>query len=72
MQAQARIEYECGAHTCASEPGKFCRFLGARRFGTIYLCTLYPSEKASYTVLEVEGGWLQRCNACISATQVNP
>ena len=63
-KVKLEIIIECGEHTCASEPGKFCRFLGSMRFGTIPLCLLFPDRESSHTLLEEKDGWLQRCDAC--------
>lgn len=62
-----QIEINCGEKTCASQPGEFCKYLGTTRFGTIYVCILFPSEAGAYTVLEDADGWLQRCPACLEA-----
>lgn len=64
-----RIPIVCGATTCASEPGVFCRFLGSIRFGSVPVCTLFPSTLESYTFLETDtpDGWIQRCDACKEA-----
>jgi len=68
-----QFEIDCGEKTCASEPGKFCEFLGTQRFGTIPLCLLFPQSNpepgtsASATPLKDRGGWLQRCEACLNA-----
>lgn len=59
-----KIEICCGEKTCAREPGRFCRFLGASHFGTRPECLLFPSE-ASHTPLKEKDGWVQRCEACL-------
>lgn len=48
-----------GATTCASEPGKFCRFAMARGFGTRPFCGLFDVR------LHDRDGWLQRADACL-------
>lgn len=58
---------KCGETTCASEPEKFCRFVARKNLGKTYICCLFPSDEAPYTELEDEGGWLQRCSACMSS-----
>ena len=63
------IAIECGKTTCASEPGKFCKFFGTMRFGTIPLCRLFPSEGDSCTELKDVGGWIQRCDDCLQHTE---
>ena len=61
------IQIECGETTCASEPGKFCKFFGTMRFGTIPLCRLFPSDNESFTTLKDEDGWIQRCPDCMNS-----
>lgn len=77
MKHKLTLHIEAGEKTCASEPGKFCRFVGTRKYGTVFVCTLFPPEKPGYkepgatTELgeDGEGGWLLRCQACLDATQ---
>jgi hypothetical protein len=64
MKRKLEIEIECGELTCAFEPGKFCKFVGAKSFGTKFLCRLFPEDN-SYTMLYDEGGWLMRCEQCL-------
>ena len=33
MKYKIELEIECGEETCASEPGKFCRWFGSKSFG---------------------------------------
>jgi hypothetical protein len=54
-----RLETECGERTCASTPGKFCRFVKSKNFGTEFVCILFDRK------LFDEGGWLQRCGECL-------
>jgi hypothetical protein len=35
------LEIECGEFTCASEPGKFCRFVVHKNFGCHEVCLLF-------------------------------
>lgn len=74
MKRTLKIEIECGEKTCASEPGKFCPYLGTVRMGTKYVCMLFPNEEGSHTLLMGEGGdeagWLQRCPACLKAEEL--
>lgn len=60
----------CGEAACASEPGKFCQFLGSRRMGTMTVCRLFPTKEDSHTPLEDKHGWVQRCSACLEAEVV--
>ncbi len=70
-----KIEINCGEATCTSVPGKFCGFMGARRFGTQPLCLLFPEpnpgrrDPGAATLLESKEGWLQRCPACLEAEE---
>ena len=63
------IKVECGLETCASEPGKFCSYMGSVKFGQVSVCRLFPSAEDSYTVLTEDepGGWVQRCPECLKA-----
>ena len=62
------IPIKCGETTCASAPGKFCRFLGGAKFGQVPVCRLFPSEAGSYTELDDSSGWALRCQACLDNT----
>lgn len=68
-----QTEINCGENTCASESGDFCKFLGSNRFGTVFVCMLFPNPKpgrkdsGSETPLKDLGGWIQRCPACLDA-----
>jgi hypothetical protein len=63
------VEIQCGESTCAKERGKFCKFFGARDFGTVPVCSLFPSENHTFTDLEVSNGWVQRCKSCLESTK---
>ena len=67
MKKILNIEIDCGDKTCASKVGKFCKFVGHKKFGQISLCILFPDSKTDeiYTILEDEDGWIQRCQACL-------
>lgn len=54
------IQFTHGVKTCASEPGKFCRWEGTMNFGTQYVCMLFGDELLNY-----KDGWLQRCQPCV-------
>jgi hypothetical protein len=69
MKANLNIEIECGGNTCASEPGKFCRFLGTTHFGTRPVCRLFPTPEDSHASLKEKDGWVQRCKACLEVSQ---
>jgi len=54
----------CSETTCASERGKFCDYVGTRRFGSERVCTAFEGEPIR---LYDHDGWLQRCDACLEA-----
>jgi len=49
------INFEHGEKTCASDPGKFCRWEGTSGFGTRHVCMLFDNHPLFF-----EDGWLQR------------
>lgn len=56
------IKIDCGVHTCASEPGKFCAYMRTTHMGSRWVCGLFGVE-----LRDDKGGqegWLQRCNDC--------
>jgi len=57
------IMMEHGETTCASEPGKFCLFLGAKCFGTKPVCMLFDDTPLREDFV---GGWVKRCDQCMS------
>jgi len=61
------ININCGEKTCASEPNKFCKFCGAKKFGQIPICSLFPSENDCHTELIEINGWIQRCKTCLQS-----
>ena len=63
---KVQIEFECGEKTCASEPGEFCRFLGAKKMGLRPVCLLFRDRRGEEQRLFEEGGWLQRCPECLA------
>lgn len=67
MERNIQIKITCGEKTCASEPGKFCEFMGSRKFGNIPICTLFPSTYEVITDLKEIEGWVQRCEACLNS-----
>lgn len=67
MTRHLALAIECGETTCATEPGKFCRFFGAIRFGQEPVCMLFPSDEGAYTPLDDSTGWSLRCKACREA-----
>jgi len=69
MKKTLFIEIECGEKTCASEPGKFCPFMSTRRYGTEWVCALFPDDKSFFTKLKDEGEWIQRCDECLATEE---
>ena len=67
MKFHKTIEIECEKTTCASKPGKFCRYVGGLSFGTIPVCLFFRDEIGGLTRLyeNEPNGWLQRCPECI-------
>lgn len=59
-----KIIFECGETTCAVEPEKFCRFVGATCFGTHFICSLFHNIE-----LRKKDGWLQRHSLCLNETK---
>lgn len=59
MKSYIMIEH--GEKTCASEPGKFCRFLGAKSFGTVPVCMLFENR-----LLNEKDGWVLRHKDCLN------
>jgi len=55
-----------GEKTCASEPGKFCKYVRTRAFGTVFSCALFEE-----TLWEDKpGGSLQRVPRCLSGGDI--
>lgn len=59
------LTIECGTTTCASEPGKFCRFVQTTTFGQHYLCGAFRDASGSFVDLFDKDGYLQRCKQCL-------
>lgn len=55
-----KITIECGKKTCATRPGKFCRFVQTTSFGMKPFCFLYNVP------LDDANGWLMRCRKCLN------
>ena len=64
MKSYIMIEH--GEKTCASEPGKFCKFLGHKSFGVVPVCMLFNTE-----TLYEEDGWTLRSNTCLRTLKVD-
>jgi len=68
MKLTASEAIECGEKTCASEPGKFCRFIGSRKFGQVAICTRFLAEDrkgTDFVTLDEFDGWVMRCDQCV-------
>ena len=67
MSKSIKIQIECGETTCASSPSNFCKFVGVKNFGIVYVCLLFPDElnNTAYTKLKDVDGWLKRHEKCI-------
>jgi hypothetical protein len=71
-----QFELNCGKTTCAKEPGVFCQFLLARRFGTEPVCGLFRDSKGDNLRLVDKDGdvvdWLLRCPQCLEHKVIDP
>ena len=65
MIKRLTIEIECGEDTCASTPGHFCIYRGARIDGSEPACDLF--RKRLYDKNGDIEGWLLRCKECKEA-----
>jgi hypothetical protein len=54
----------CGEHTCADEPGRFCRFVGTKHFGQKHVCMFPFGDPGEVQELHDKDGWLQRLDIC--------
>ena len=63
------LDFEVGNITCATSPGKFCRFLRVSHLGTRHSCALFLDkvERTSTPLRENDQGWLERCPDCLEA-----
>jgi len=59
------FKINCGETTCASEPGKFCEWFGAKRLGTLPICMLFGESLKDQHGVEGGEGWTQRCDRCL-------
>ena len=73
MKHKATITIDAGEKTCASEPGKFCRYVGQKAFGTKHVCTFpFLSETTDYPRLYDVDGWLMRLPVCLETFLPEP
>jgi hypothetical protein len=68
---KAKLVFECGEMTCATTPGKFCRFLLLHPLGggvcrLFDECELYPYDSGP------KAGWVARCSECLSLPKEHP
>lgn len=55
----------CGEHTCADKPGRFCHFVGTTHMGQKHVCTFPFLDPGEVQELHDKGtGWLQRLGIC--------
>ena len=58
---------ECGENTCATDPGKFCKYMHLLLTGDKARCLLFGD------LLETSEpggrGWMLRCNQCMTLAQ---
>jgi len=70
MRARLTFEIECGERTCASKPGKFCRFLRTKKLGQIPVCDIFRERNGEEKrLLDSEEGWVLRCEECLAVAQ---
>jgi hypothetical protein len=70
-----RLPLNCGDKTCASEPGKFCKFMLTRHFGQDFYCQIFgPVDmRGRPESLPQSGpyGWTLRWPECIAAEETD-
>jgi len=64
-QRLLHLPITCGERTCASEPGKFCRYLTNTSFGSCFHCQLFSLANGLEQLKEKQG-WLQRHPLCLA------
>ena len=67
MRRTLTLVIECGATTCASTPGVFCKQMGMRKFGQVPVCMLFHDGDVRDIELVELDGWVQRCPECLAA-----
>jgi hypothetical protein len=79
MEKTIQIKIVCDETTCHSKDFYTfgtdlkkirCQFLGSKKFGSIPVCMLFPSNDDSSTELNEKDGWIQRCDECMTASRV--
>ena len=69
MTRKLTILIEAGESTCASAPGKFCKQVYTKNFGTMFFCHLFNRELRDDKGQLSGEGWLQRLPECLSADE---
>ena len=59
MKIILRIPVECGEKTCASTPGKFCKYMTYSIVDNGATCQLFG-------LLSIDNGWVMRAADCVS------
>jgi len=67
MNKLLKLSINCGETTCASEPGKFCKYLFTRKFGTLIYCQIFSEidDRGKPFSLELVDGWTRRHSLCL-------
>ena len=70
MVRTLRIDHDLGEYvgktTCGNGKGAFCKYLGARKLGTIPGCMVFDQDLAEHTKGKHKG-WLARLPQCLAA-----
>ena len=68
------LDINCGDTTCASSPGKFCRFLLTQKFGQVPVCQFFSRDIGRGKLEPLPNsredglGWTLRHPDCLSAS----
>jgi len=65
------LTFVSGETTCASEPGKFCKFLYTKNFGTSAVCHLFDDNPLFEHTFGEKKGWIARCHQCMKQFSSN-
>lgn len=79
MKQTLEVPISCGSRTCASRPGKFCRWIATQNFGSVYYCRLFSgastnfgSTSLRFDSLKEKDGWIQRHPKCLQLEGGSP
>lgn len=68
-----KLEIDCGETTCATEPGKFCKYFLTSRFGQAFHCQLFSETTDRGSLEELKEhqsgkfkGWISRHKDCMN------